>query len=236
MTNTPLEERPRERLLKDGYSTLSLRECIAVLLGSGPKGLGCMGLAQNILERPGFGLNPNEQEMAFFTALEVSGQAHLANMKGLGEAGQARLLAAFALARRYHQLMNQRHPEQDRIVITTAWQKEVIKKIPPHRKNATQEWLGFIPFHRNGTYGEFCTVELGVRTHVNIDPAELFARILALRPKGFVLFHNHPSGSLIPSEEDKQLTHRVQTLAMEFGIKLLGHAIITPQQDRWIVI
>ena len=77
-----------------------------------------------------------------------------------------------------------------------------VERISASLRRECQEWLGFVPVHRGGELGHFCLVERGVRTHVNIEPAELFARILALRPVGFYLFHNHPSGDLTPSEED----------------------------------
>jgi DNA repair protein RadC len=75
-----------------------------------------------------------------------------------------------------------------------------------------------------------------VRTHVNFEPAELFSRLLALRPAAFVLFHNHPSGVLTPSAEDLLLTRRVAKLAASFGIELVGHWIVSPTGERWITV
>jgi DNA repair protein RadC len=88
--------------------------------------------------------------------------------------------------------------------------------------------LGFIPYHRDRTLGELCLVEHGARTHVNADATELFARVLALRPKGFFLAHNHPSGDLRPSPSDLELTDQVECLARQLGTPLLGHWIVAP--------
>jgi DNA repair protein RadC len=71
---------------------------------------------------------------------------------------------------------------------------------------------------------------------VNIDPAELFARVLALRPHGFYLFHNHPSGDLSPSPADIDLTRQVQRVSEQLGIRLLGHGIVSSREERWIVL
>jgi DNA repair protein RadC len=79
-------------------------------------------------------------------------------------------------------------------------------------------------------------VEKGARTHVNLDPAELFARILALRPRGVFLFHNHPSGILTPSQEDLDLTHTIREISEKFGIQLLGHWIVSAQSEHWITL
>jgi DNA repair protein RadC len=73
-----------------------------------------------------------------------------------------------------------------------------------------------------------------VRTHVNIEPIELFARVLALRPHGFILIHNHPSGDLTPSLPDQEITDRVAQLARPFGIKMLGHWIVSARGEFWI--
>src|SRR6476620_10690599 len=64
--NLPYLERPRERCLDSGPSCLSLRECIAVILCSGPPGIGSLGIASRILERPGSGLGTSLEERAFF--------------------------------------------------------------------------------------------------------------------------------------------------------------------------
>src|SRR4051812_5909277 len=97
----PPQERPRERCLEKGADCLSLRECLALVLGSGPRSVGCLGLSSRVLGRAGEGLSEDEQERAFFTAMEVAPRAHLEPIAGLGEAGRARLMAAFELGRRY---------------------------------------------------------------------------------------------------------------------------------------
>jgi DNA repair protein RadC len=70
-----------------------------------------------------------------------------------------------------------------------------------------------------------------VRTHVNVEPSELFARVLALRPRGFFLFHNHPSGTLSASGPDLHLTQRVKSTAQQLGLDFLGHWIVTAQGE-----
>jgi DNA repair protein RadC len=97
-----------------------------------------------------------------------------------------------------------------------------------------REWLGFVPYYRSTELGDLCVVERGVRTHVNIDPAELFARLLALRPLGYFLVHNHPSGNTTPSEQDFELTRRVGQLSKQLGIHQLGHWIVAPHEERLI--
>ena len=227
------QERPRERCLRHGPACLSLRECIALILNSGPPGVGSLGLASRILGRPGEGLDPEEEVRAFFTAMESTGTAPLAGIPGLGDAGRARLLAAFELGRRNAGM--RLPPRKGRSAgLAGDPRRAALSKIPPALRSGSHEWLGFVPLHRGGAIGEFCLVERGTRTHVNVDPAELFARVLALRPHGFYLFHNHPSGSPEPSGCDLELTRKVDQVARALGLKLHGHGIVTAQLESWV--
>lgn len=231
MKETPFAERPRERCLTHGARSLSLRECLALIIGTGPVGLGCLGVAQQIIEKPGIGLSDSEKEQAFFTCMEVSGSAYLKEIEGLGDAGQAKVLAAFELGRRYSiylQRSQQKFQKKPSIPILAA---EALGKIPSQLRNEPQEWLGFVPLYRTGKLGEFCLVEKGVRTHINIDPTELFARILVLRPFGFFLYHNHPNGCLTPSVPDLNLTDQVGVIALSLGVEMLGHWIVTSAES-----
>jgi DNA repair protein RadC len=243
MNAIPLPERPRERCLENGPSTLSLRECLAVLLGSGPPGAGALGVARAVLEKPGTGYAASEEERAFFTAMESSGVGHLLGIDGLGPAGRARLLAAFEIGRRYaiyrqgtlqppsstHERLPLRLPAG-----LPEHARETLSRVGARERCEPREWLGFVPIYRSGQVGELCIVERGVRTHVNVDPAELFARLLALRPRGFVLFHNHPSGNLNPSLEDFHLTRSIESLARPLGLRLFGHWIVAPEGETWL--
>lgn len=234
VSDTSPAEMPRERCLSQGARTLSLRECLALILNSGPPGRGALGLARSILDRPGSGLPESESMRAFFLALEVSPLAHLQGISGLGEAGQARVLAAFEIGRRYalyrieSETRRSNHPKPSQLA------RQALLRITPSWRNEAQEWLGFVPCYRGQRVGELCIVERGVRTHVNIETVELFARILALRPQGFYLFHNHPSGDLTPSSPDREITEHVERLGAQLGPRLLGHGIVTAHGETWL--
>lgn len=235
MNAIPLPERPRERCLEKGPASLSLRECLAVILGSGPPGKGSLGLARVLLQRPGEGLASSEEERAFFTAMESSGDSHLGGIAGLGPAGKARLLATFEIGRRYSNFRQSAAPHAPSGTTLPERAHEALTRIPPSDRGEPREWLGFIPVYRSGLVGELCVVERGVRTHVNVDPAELFARLLSLRPQGFFLSHNHPSGNLKPSPEDYHLTRTVRELAGQLGMRLFGHWIVSPGGEHWLM-
>lgn len=233
--STPAPERPRERCLSQGAGCLSLRECLALILSSGPRGEGCLGLARMILERPGFGLDESAQERVFFMAMEVSAFAHLEGIRGMGPAARARILAAFELGRRYALFREERSssfPSPQKHPIDPK--ARALACVSPALRCEAREWLGFVPLYEGGRLGTLCLVERGVRTHVNIEPSELFARVLALRPRGIILFHNHPSGELAASEADRHLTYRVFLLGRSLGVLVQGHWIVAAKGETWI--
>ncbi len=206
--------------------SLSLEACLEILLGT-------KRVSHQILGRLGSDLPEGEKHRAFFQALDLSHEAILTDLPRLSPTAKARLLCAFELSRRYLLFKSIRNHEQTPAT-PFAPQSEALKRVPLFLRHSPKEWLGFVPVYTQQTLGEFCLVERGVKTHVNIDPAELFARLLCLRPVGFYLFHNHPSGSLIPSYEDRRLTEEVQKTAALFGIKLFGHAIVTAGDSHFI--
>jgi DNA repair protein RadC len=191
-------------------------------------------LAEKILDRPGAGLNSEAQQIAFFTALEVSGLTFLKGISGLGPAGQSKLLAAFELGRRYHHYRSREAQSHLKNLSLPKLARLALQKITQNSRSDPQEWLAFIPLDRSGELGEFCLVEKGARTHVNVDPAELFARVLGLRPQGFFLVHNHPSGNTEPSPEDQELTHQVANVSKQLGLTFFGHWIVSTQSETWL--
>lgn len=234
MNEVPPSERPRERCLQTGPSCLSLRECVAVLLGSGPPRIGALGLAAQIVSLPGQGLSSVEEEVAFFTALEARGDGFLKTISGLGPANRARLLVAFEMGRRYSLYRSKRSEPTSSPDSPSEIAAKALKQVSQENRSSPHEWFGFIPIHRSGRLGDLCMVERGIRTHVNFDPAELFARLLALRPKGFILCHNHPSGSLVASKQDYLLTQTIEDLSLQLGLILLGHWIVTSHGEHWL--
>jgi DNA repair protein RadC len=236
LTTLPSSERPRERCLAQGGGCLSLRECLAVILGSGPPSLGCMGLARRILELPGDGLGEKESERAFFTLLEDECGAPLSlrRVHGLGDAGRARIIGAFELGRRYSAFRQVRERNRAPVPIDSELRFRALSAIDPSSRLDPREWLAFIPVHRSGAVGELCRVGRGARTHVHVDPAELFARVLAVRPRGFFLLHNHPSGDLQASLDDQELTRKVGQVSRMLGVALLGHWIVCPDGEHFL--
>ena len=87
----------------------------------------------------------------------------------------------------------------------------------------------FLVLSLNGAYEVLCirVVSQGILDRTIVHPREVFVDPIRDRAAAIVCAHNHPSGSLEPSKEDKALTHRLQSAGSLLGIPLLDHVIFT---------
>jgi DNA repair protein RadC len=82
--------------------------------------------------------------------------------------------------------------------------------------------------HRNHLLAFECLQE-GTVDHTAVYPREILKRTLEFHATGLILAHNHPAGSLEPSEGDKQLTRQILTAARAMGITVHDHLILTTE-------
>lgn len=107
--------------------------------------------------------------------------------------------------------------------------------IPDALRTSDTEWIGFIPdFGQGFDDQEVCVIAHGSSRKVELNPRMLFQRTLSLGATGFALIHNHPSGSLNPSQADRMLTDQVRRLCAQFDLTFHGHAIVTSLNHAWI--
>ena len=179
------------------------------------------------------GLTRSAQLEVLFQTYELGPDVFATRLGTLGRRQRGALLESLELAREYG-LYRERSSQSRRMECRSSFPWNLIRDLDPTVRSEAREWLGFWAQSRRGSWSEVQWVERGVRTHVNFEGSELFARCLPLRPKAIVLVHNHPSGDTEPSWIDLQLTRRVGTLASHLGIELKGHWIVGPQSETWI--
>jgi len=124
------------------------------------------------------------------------------------------------------------------------WTPTLFKKISPRMRRSHQEWLGVVTVKAIGASSNLepmatqssrlKTVARGGAFSVSVHPQTLFRTILEDECDGFFLFHNHPSGSAIPSSSDLELTSKVIEASRMLELIFLGHAIVTSKQLHWI--
>lgn len=203
------DDRPREKLLIKGKSSLSDAELIAILIGSGNTEETAVDLSKRILQS----LNNNLSELAKLTVKD------LMQFKGIGEAKAISIIAALELGRR----RKDAEPEK-RIKITDS--RSAFDTIYPHLSDLNHEEFWVIFLNRaNAVIGKQNISKGGVSGTV-VDPKVVFKMAVQFPASGIILAHNHPSGNLRPSQADHQLTRKLKEAGKALDIPVLDHLIV----------
>jgi DNA repair protein RadC len=208
----PKSERPQERLWQRGAVTLSDAELLAILLRNGIPGKDAVTLSREVLQRCG-GLR----------GLLSVGQDNLQKVKGLGPAKIAMLLAVFEIAKR--QL---RENILDKHVLHDP--EAVLEYLYASMRDLKKEIFKVIFLDKGNRILDDMDLFEGTIDQTAVHPREVIKAALERHATGIVLVHNHPSGRVQPSQEDRVLTVKLQTTCSAIGIQVLDHLIIGDNQ------
>jgi DNA repair protein RadC len=203
-------DRPREKLLNKGCFALSDAELIAILIGSGSRNETAVDLAKRILASVDYNL----QSLAKLSVEE------LMQFKGIGEAKAISIITALELGKR-------RRLEKALEIKKITSSKSVYELMQPLLGDLKHEefWILFLN-NANVVLSKQCLSKGGL-TGTLVDTRLVFKPALLQLATGIILCHNHPSGTLKPSESDKQLTQKITQAGQTLDIKVLDHLIIT---------
>ena len=204
----PKAERPRERLLTHGPQALSSRELLALVLNTGTAKRSSLALADELLVRW-----RDLRQLADASVEEIM------QVKGLGPAKAARLLAALELGRRL--VINS---VEERPRIRSAADVAALS-LPRMRDLPREEFVAFLLDTRHRVI-ETKTISIGHLNASLVHPRELFREGVRRSAAAMILAHNHPSGDPEPSADDVRLTRRLQEAGKLLGITVLDHVII----------
>lgn len=208
----PLDQRPRERLIKDGIKALSDEELIAILIRSGYKNNNAKNLAQNILIKLGDITNFNETSINY-----------LANIKGIGPAKAATLMAALEFSKRVlkTQIVNQPILNNPKLIYNMYHDQFV---------NDKQEKLMAIFLDTKKRLITAKVIFMGTINSSVVHPREVFKEAIKNSAVSIILVHNHPSGDIQPSTVDDIFTNNMIKTGEIIGIKISDHIIIGKNQ------
>ncbi len=204
------DDKPREKLVQKGKSVLSDAELIAILIGSGSRNESAVELSKRILAS----VNHNLNELG---RLSIN---QLKQFKGIGEAKAVSIAAALEIGRR------RRGEEAQKIVKITSSQS-VYELLQPSMGELPHEEFWIVYLNNSNTVIHSGQLSKGGITGTLVDVRLVMKQALELGAVGLILAHNHPSGTLKPSEADKQLTQKLKQAATALDIKILDHVIIT---------
>ena len=210
ITNWSEDDKPREKLMLKGKSVLSDAELIAILIGSGSRNESAVDLSKRILASVDTNLN----------ALGKLSLSQLMQFKGIGEAKAISIIAALELGRRRR--------GEDAVNLKKITSSKIIFEImQPIIGELPHEEFWIIYMNNSNKVIAKSQLSKGGITGTLVDVRIVFKSALEMGATALILCHNHPSGTLIPSDADKQITRKLKLAGDSLEIKVLDHLIIT---------
>jgi len=203
------EDRPREKLLLKGKSTLSNAELLGILIGSGTREFTAIDLAKMILEQ-------NNNDLNKIARLSVQ---DLTKFKGIGEARAINIVSALELGRR----RKNEEWQSDRI----TGSKDVYELMKSELADLPHEEFWLLLLNRANKIIKKQPISQGGISGTVADPKLIFNYALNHLASSVILVHNHPSGNTKPSEADKRLTRQLVEAGKLLEISVLDHVIFT---------
>ena len=204
-----VEDRPREKMLKHGFASLSNAELVAILIGSGNLNETAVELSRRILSD-------------FKNDLDQLGKSSVEKLKsynGIGEAKAINILAALELGRR-----RQMAGKNERVKIGTS--EDAYQYIRFELSDLTHEEFWVVYLDRANNVIDKVKISQGGITGTVIDIRIILRQAIERLASSIILVHNHPSGNLDPSKNDIEITRKALEASKLLDIKVLDHIII----------
>ncbi len=207
-----VEDRPREKCLRQGLGGLSTTELLAILIGTGTRNQSALDLARIVLQKAGNDLHQ----------LAKMSLAELERINGIGQAKAFRLQASFELARR-----RKSQPAMTRPKVRCS--QDAFKLIEGSLADLQHEEFWVLLLNRSNQLIESLRISQGGISGTVTDVRLILNAAVGKLASGLILAHNHPSGNLSPSEADLKITKKVKEAAQILDLSVLDHLIISDQ-------
>lgn len=203
-------DRPREKLSLNGSASLSDAELIAILIGSGNRDMSAVELSRVILKHAGNSLDK----------LGRMSIKELMKFKGIGEAKAISITAAMELGKRRAVEIPTARP-----VITCS--DDAFKLLQPIIGDLPHEEFWILYVNNSHKVLARHQISKGGFTGTMVDIRIVFQKAVEESAVAMILAHNHPSGKLSPSMDDKRLTQKLVDAGKLMDVKVLDHLIVT---------
>lgn len=202
------DDRPREKLRRNGAAALGDNELVALVLGSGTRGADALGVANDLLRHRG-GVH----------GLARSTADDLAQVGGIGRARAAQLVAAVELGRR----VAARGPSA-RVQLRSPHDAAAFL-LPTFGARAVEQF-GMVLLDSKHRVLRTTIVASGTLNSTIVHPRDVFREAMLGAAAAIVVFHNHPSGDPSPSADDVELTRRLKAAGVLMGIEVVDHIVL----------
>ena len=199
-------DKPRERLERLGAEALTDKELLMLILGSGNSRRPVDEIADELL--------------ATLDKAPDPAAADIQEIPGIGQAKASAIEASLELGRR-------RSSKKPRSIVSP---EDVYREVRHYASRKQEHMVVVLLNGAHETTGTFVAT-VGLLNRTIVHPREIYAEAVAKRAAAIAIAHNHPSGNIEPSDDDKDVTRRLSEAGKLLGIKLLDHLIFT--EDRY---
>ncbi len=200
------EEKPREKLDRNGEGSLTDSELLALILGTGYAGQGVMTMSRRLLA-----------DYGSLKQVLAADRSDLASRPGMGKAKVCRIKAMLEAARRLGTLApskSLRGPE------------DVNELLASRIRYGDRETFAVVCLDTRQRVLRVQTISIGSLDSALVHPREAFRPAVSAGAWGVIFAHNHPSGDPSPSTEDLAVTRRLIKAGGTLGIKVLDHLVV----------
>jgi len=201
------EDRPREKFIALGREALSDAELLAILLGHGYKSVSAVDLARQLLQL----FDNNLGKLASCNLQELN------QIKGIGVAKGLSIAAALELGRR------RKIVRQENLIFKSA--SGIYQAYRHLFEDLLHEEFRILLLTRSLRLITEKRISIGGINNTTADPKKILREMVLYQASAVVLMHNHPSGNLIPSEADREITRRMAYLAKQLDSQVTDHLI-----------
>jgi DNA repair protein RadC len=202
------DDRPREKLLRYGEHALSNAELVAIIIRTGTRGKSAVDIGRDLLHR--------------FKSLRAMSGVDIAEFRevpGLKDAKIAQIKAAVELGRR----MVSEEKSDDEPVRHSS---DVANRLMPIMRDLKKERFVLLLLDRKNVITDIINVDHGTVDQANPHVREILQQALRKNAPSIIVAHNHPSGSIRPSDQDKAFTRNLVIAAYATGVTCFDHIII----------
>jgi DNA repair protein RadC len=210
ITDWPVSERPRERLINYGLDFVSDSELIALIIGQGSKKYNAVETAKRLL-----------REFQNLEGLADASLKELQNVSGVGPVKAVKLIAAFQLGKKLEKNRAENH------IVRFTSPSKVADIYRPLIGNLKKEVFYVILLNSAMKRIIDFEVSKGILDASLVHPREVFNPAIRHSARGIIVIHNHPSGDELPSDEDLTVTNRLVESGKILEIPVFDHLIIT---------
>ena len=205
----PLNDRPVERLILNGVESLSNEELLAIIFKTGTKGLSSKELATSLISKLGNIKKLNDINLEY-----------LKRFKGVGKTKACNLIAAIELGKR----INREVETLNGIKLTNS---ELVYKFYKNKLGSRkQEYFYCIYLDTSKRVINDKLLFIGTTNYSLVHPREVFKEAYLSGATAIICIHNHPSGNVLPSDQDIGITKNLISAGSLLGIKVVDHVII----------